>query len=381
MTVARNDSLSEQATRNSRQQAETHALRLLHGGASFRQVEEETGLSRPVLEQLVRDFPGKRPAVARPRPVDSQLQVSALLANPANIRSDLGDITGLAETIREHGILQPLIVTAQPGGTYVVLDGHRRLAAARHIGLITVPARLHHAVTDEDAIVLMLVTGLQKADLHPLDEARAYNQLLTAGLTQRDIAQYVGKHQAHVSQRLALLNLSEAEQDAVRRKEVTIDAAYRTGRERSPRAFPTPQARPKPKRVPHFTARHPLADHARQACTHDTLLKLGPACGPCWEHVIRQDARGDLTPLSQAPPPVLRALSGKHFIDPIAVELACGGERPMRQLTIAERRQVITRLHAAGLNDQDIARRTSCSPRMPLRIRQELGLPAITEAP
>lgn len=281
-------------TRTQLQQAQTHALRLLRDGSSLRQVEDATGFSRAQLEQLLRDFPTSNP---RPAPVAAAvldtLPIQALLGHPGNIRTELGDVDGLAETIREHGILQPLLVAKTPTGPYVILDGHRRLAAAKTAGLDRVPVRLHALVDDTDATILMLVTGLQKADLHPLDEAQAYQRLIDSGLRASDIAREIGKSPGSISQRLALLNLTPSEQDALRRGDVSLDRAYKTGRARSTRRLADGQKRPKPIYVPHFTVRHELALGARALCTtagHDTLVKLGPACGACWEQAIRDDA-------------------------------------------------------------------------------------------
>lgn len=139
------------------------------------------------------------------------------------------------------------------------------------------------------AVEAMLVENLQRADLDPLDEAAGYQELLDAGQTQAQIAKRVGKTQGHVSQRLALLNLTPDEQDALRRKEITIQAGYKAGRDRSSTRRPHDTKRPKPKRVPHFTRTHPLSTAATAMCGHEVTLKLGVACGPCWEATIRAD--------------------------------------------------------------------------------------------
>lgn len=379
--------------RNARSRAETTALRLLRDGMSLRQVQQETGLSEAVLKALVHDFPS---STVRAQPVAGDLPISALIANPANIRTDLGDIDGLAETIVQHGILQPLLVSKTEAGPYVLLDGHRRLAAAHKAGLEKVPVRLHAIVDDEDATVLMLVTGLQKADLHPLDEADAYRRLHNGGMSQKDIAALVGKSIPHVSQRTALSYLTEPERAALRAKEIGVTEAYKIGRTRSARAITVEQKRDKPRRVPHFTPAHPLAPAAGFLCNragHQITLRLGVACGSCWEAAIgehavqtflsdeqdtavRREALAELD-LSQAPPPVLSGPSAADT-DAVAIDLACDGARDMNRLTKAERRAVIARLHAEGLDDQQIARRTGCASRTALRIRRELNLPAIT---
>lgn len=265
--------------------------RMLRDGSSPRQVADALDITEDQVRQLASEIPGLptgRPT--RPAPaVITDLPTRMLAAHPANIRDDLGDLSELAQTISEHGVLQALLVTRTADG-YVVLDGHRRLGAAIMAGVTRVPVTLRGQTSDAEATIVMLVTGMQKLALDPIDEAMAYQRLERAGYKQGEIAALIGKNQGHVSQRLALLNLTPAEQTAVRRREITVQDAYRAGRDRSPRRMDGPQARPKPKRVPHFTREHPLATTVATRCGHETTLKLGPACGPCWEAAIRDDA-------------------------------------------------------------------------------------------
>ena len=272
-----------------------HALQLLEQGYSPTQVRERAGLGTRELEQVVALHEQRTGGAAEPEQQLTSLTVAVLRRHPANVRSDVGDLTELEATVREHGVLLPLLVRAVGDAGYVVVDGHRRLAAAIAAGLPRVPVRLVLAHgdgrdLDVDDVETMLVPGLTKATLEPMDEAHAYARLLAAGMTQQEIATRVGKNPGHISQRLALLNLSQAEQDAVRDKTLPVRDAYLAGREHSPRRRTGEQHRPKPKVVPHFTVEHPLAFLARQRCDHPTTLKLGVACGPCWEHEIRADA-------------------------------------------------------------------------------------------
>jgi ParB family chromosome partitioning protein len=224
----------------------------------------------------------------------TDLPVRVLGDNPINVRSDLGDPQEMAEleqSILEHGVLQPLLVMRRDG-QYVLLAGHRRLAAARAAGLNRVPITFAATMSETRSIETMLVENLQRADLHPIDEAIAYQQLLDRGRTRSEICSAVGKNAGHVSARLSLLNLTPREQASVRRGELTLTDAYRAGRDRSARRRAWDTKRPKPRRVPHFTAQHPQAHAAAAACLqagHEVTLKLGPACGPCWEQAIRDD--------------------------------------------------------------------------------------------
>jgi ParB family chromosome partitioning protein len=129
--------------------------------------------------------------------------IAELRPNPFNPRGDVDDagLEELAESIRAQGVLQPLLVT--PGG--VVVAGHRRLAAARMAGLVEVPV----VIRDLDRIQqqeIMLVENLQRQDLSPVEEARAYRQLLDAGHTTAQLARRIGAPAARINARLVLLN-------------------------------------------------------------------------------------------------------------------------------------------------------------------------------
>jgi ParB family chromosome partitioning protein len=215
-----------------------------------------------------------------------------LVEHPGNVRTELRDLDELEASVRAKGILQPLLVTRTADDRYVVIGGHRRLAVAVRLDLPRVPVMLRTGLDGALAIEAMLVENLQRDGLDPLDEAIAYQQLIRGGRTQADIAKAVGKNQGYISQRLALLNLTPDEQAALRRKEITIQAGYRAGRDRSANRRPNDTRRPKPKRVPHFTRQHPLSTAAAARCGHETTLKLGVACGPCWEATIRADQAG-----------------------------------------------------------------------------------------
>ncbi len=309
------------------------ALRMLREGSTPAQIYDRLGVTREQLEQLVTALPGKRPTWAPTSGATcehvTRLPVASLHGHLANVRSTLGppgDFDDLVQSIRHQGVLQPITVMQQRG-RWLVLAGHRRLAAAKAAGLTHVPVAVAANRDDPDAIEAMLVENLQRAGLDPLDEAHAYGELLAAGRTQADIAAAVGKNQGHISQRLALLNLTPAEQNAVRQKEITVDAAYKAGRDRSPRRRPHDVHRPKPRRVPHFTKAHPLAAAVAVRCGHEVTLKLGPGCGPCWEAVIRDDALDRAPADPREAPPCRRARR----------PAAPAGRRPRRRRTTARR--------------------------------------------
>jgi ParB/RepB/Spo0J family partition protein len=112
----------------------------------------------------------------------------------------------LAESIAAHGVLVPLLVVADGPDTYTVVDGHRRLTAARALALTHVPVRVLRASPTE-ASEIALVANLQRQDLSPLDEAEGYRALMLAGQSVDRVAARVGRPVRYVSDRLALLGL------------------------------------------------------------------------------------------------------------------------------------------------------------------------------
>jgi len=113
----------------------------------------------------------------------------------------------LAGSIREQGVIQPLIVRTAPGGRFVLIAGERRWRAAQRAGLKQVPVIVKEA-TDAEAFELALVENLQRSDLNPIEEAEAYRRLTEdSGYTQELLAQRVGKDRSTVANALRLLRL------------------------------------------------------------------------------------------------------------------------------------------------------------------------------
>lgn len=129
----------------------------------------------------------------------------------------------LAQSIRLHGILQPIIVR-QKGRRYQLLAGERRCRAAELAGLVEIPA-LVKELSDREMMELSIVENLQREDLNPLDEALGYDQLVKQlGLTQEEVAQRVGRSRPHVANMLRLLQLPQSLQELVSRE--TISAGH-----------------------------------------------------------------------------------------------------------------------------------------------------------
>lgn len=120
--------------------------------------------------------------------------ITAIAVNPYQPRRlfQPDALEELAESIRQHGILQPLTVRTREGG-YELIAGERRLQAARHAGLATVPVIVRDC-SDAEMLALALVENLQREDLNAMEAARSYGQLATEfGLSQAEIAAQVGK--------------------------------------------------------------------------------------------------------------------------------------------------------------------------------------------
>ena len=124
-------------------------------------------------------------------------------------RFDPEALEDLAESIRQHGVLQPIAVRALGGGYYQIIAGERRWRAAREAGLDTIPVRVMEA-DDRSARVLALVENLQRQDLNPVEQAKGLNSLMKDfGLTQEAAAEQVGFSRPAVANALRLLSLPE----------------------------------------------------------------------------------------------------------------------------------------------------------------------------
>jgi len=149
----------------------------------------------------------------------TELPVSQISPNPLQPRSiyDEADLNALASSIREHGLIQPLVVSRHETlqNHYTLIAGERRLIAAREAGLASVPVIVRD-VSEQERLVLALIENLQRSDLNPLEEAEAYRQLSEEfHLRHEDIAHQVGKSREDVTNTLRLLKLSPNVQEAV----------------------------------------------------------------------------------------------------------------------------------------------------------------------
>lgn len=180
-------------------------------------------------------IPGADPVATTPvveAPVEAgpprSLPVSALRPNPWQPRQAFSElaIAELAESIREKGILQPLVVRPAPDGEgYELIAGERRLRAARQLGLAEVPVTVREG-DGRELLELALIENIQRENLNPMEEARAYRQLIGEfGLTQEEVASRVGKERSTIANFLRLLHLPGSVQKRLEAGELTAGHA------------------------------------------------------------------------------------------------------------------------------------------------------------
>jgi ParB family chromosome partitioning protein len=165
------------------------------------------------LAALIGDAGEEAPAVERARG-QRRAPIEFLRPNPRNPRVafDEADLADLAASIRERGIIQPIVVRTVPGvaDAYEIIAGERRWRAAQLANLADVPIIVHEA-DDREALELAIIENVQRADLNAIEEARGYERLgKEFGYSQSDLAKIIGKSRSHVANTLRLLNLPEA---------------------------------------------------------------------------------------------------------------------------------------------------------------------------
>ncbi|MFH0852305.1 MAG: ParB/RepB/Spo0J family partition protein [bacterium] len=177
------------------------------------------------VSQQEPDFPKVSGPLARMKKESVfNIEINKIRPNPMQPRQEMdrGDLEELAESIKEHGILQPLIVTKSVKDVdkgqdveYTLIAGHRRWEAAKIAGLPHVPAIIRDS-TEQQKLELALVENLQRADLNALDKAKAFKRLHDEfDLTHEEIGQKMGKSREVVTNTLRLLNLPQEIQDGL----------------------------------------------------------------------------------------------------------------------------------------------------------------------
>lgn len=148
----------------------------------------------------------------------TQLELSKIKPNPWQPRKIFKQeyLEELASSIKEHGILQPLVVIPQPDGNYQIIVGERRWRASQIAGLTKVPVIIRDAMEEQQKLELALIENIQRHNLDPIEEGQAYQQLIDQyKLTQDQVAKKVGKGRTTVTNMIRLLNLPLKVQRAI----------------------------------------------------------------------------------------------------------------------------------------------------------------------
>src|SRR5215207_6788587 len=164
----------------------------------------------------------------------TQVAVDLIQRNPRQPREkfDIEELENLAASIREHGVIQPLIVSPGKNDIYTLIAGERRLQAARKAGLKTVPVVIRHA-TDQQLLELALIENVQRADLNAIEEAEAYLNLAKEfKMSHETIAARVGKSRSAVTNTMLLLESPAAVKQAL------VDGRITEGHARAMRTLP-----------------------------------------------------------------------------------------------------------------------------------------------
>lgn len=171
------------------------------------------------LSALIPDLPGGRES-----PTEVDLDLLTPNAFQPRVQFDEVRLDELAQSIRAHGVIQPIIVRRR-GRTYEIIAGERRWRAAQRAGLLRVPVIVRD-VPDEKLLEVALIENIQREDLNPIDEAQAYRRLSDEfHLTQDDIAAAVGKDRSSIANYLRLLKLPEEVREDVARGALSMGHA------------------------------------------------------------------------------------------------------------------------------------------------------------
>lgn len=298
------------------------------------------------------DFPGP-PAGQRARATPqglARIPLQALRFHPRNIRTSLGDLTELSESIRHEGVLVPLMAQRTPGGGLQLLHGHRRWAAADIAGLRTVPVVIiERTLSDDEAMLLMLAED-KKQPVDLADRARAVQQLHDE----------FGYDYETIAERLGIVP------DEL--------AAWRAGRATSgsssgvvaPRTLSSAPAR---------TARKPRRRAVRKAAPRVSAKQVHAIVAE-WESRAPADLLAQLRALlgewAPVETPAALVLGGEQP-DEVEVEQLMSGARPLSKATTVGAAAAVARLTEIGLTAEEIADRLRCSKRQVVRYRSALA--------
>jgi len=197
--------------------------------AAARRLSEERELSPTIVSLLSSEHAGRMSGVRR-------LPVERIVPSPEQPRLafDAETLHELAASIREHGVLQPILVRPL-GEQYQIVAGERRWRASREAGLDTIPA-LVEEIDDDTALEIAIIENLQREDLSPLDEAAMYDRMIREhGYSVRKLAQKLGKDKGYLENRLRLADAPAEIRDLVSLRKDTLSHAYELMKVADPR--------------------------------------------------------------------------------------------------------------------------------------------------
>lgn len=184
------------------------------------------GLGSLIPQQKSRGFLHKENAVSDKDKI-WHIPVSEIVPNAEQPRKEFAhsELEELVASIKQHGVLQPILVTEREDGGYELIAGERRLRATTIAGLSTIPAIVKSA-TRQEKLEIALIENIQRQNLNPIEEAFAYQRLLEEfNLTQEDVAERVGKSRPSVANAVRLLSLPEPIQKALSDKRLSVGKA------------------------------------------------------------------------------------------------------------------------------------------------------------
>lgn len=162
-------------------------------------------------------LPSARPVVEPERGDVEQLRLESIVPNRYQPRQQFSEaeLLDLAKSLKENGLLQPVLVRRKGDGIFELIAGERRLRAAKLAGLEKIPALIRNC-SDQESMMLALVENLQRDDLNPMETARAYHRMVNEfGLTQDAIAQKVGRDRSSIANLLRLMTLPTEIQELI----------------------------------------------------------------------------------------------------------------------------------------------------------------------
>jgi len=181
--------------------------------------KQKPGLVNPELGKSIQNVLQNTPKKGE-KNLNGYVEVELSLIRPpaANPRKNFidKDLNELAESIKEHGIIQPIVVVRQGAAGYEVVSGERRYRAAKSLGLVKVPVVIRTNDDDQELSEIRLIENIQRADLNPIEVAIAYQKLINDyKLTQESLSKRVGKSRASIANSMRLLNLPKQLVDAL----------------------------------------------------------------------------------------------------------------------------------------------------------------------